>query len=220
MSTDAAAMSVPAGPTEGRRLRREAWGFAIGSAFFFAGALPWYADWVGAVGANLTFFIGSIFFTLAGFIQLSLSGRKAPHARMNGADRADWWAAAIQFVGTLLFNISTGAALAAAIARPDAVGIGWRPDAWGSLAFLVSSTLAVIATKDRGRLWDSDARTWHGTWLNLAGSVAFGVSAVGAYVVPVTGDFVSEFWANLGTALGAVCFFVAALLSRRTIPQE
>jgi len=39
-------------------------------------------------------------------------------------------------------------------------------------------------------------------------------------VVPVTGDFVSEFWANLGTALGAVCFFVAALLSRRTIPQE
>ena len=115
MSTDAAAMSVPAGPTT-RRLRREAWGFAVGSAFFFAGALPWYADWVGAVGANLTFFIGSIFFTLAGFIQLSLSGRKAPHARMNGADRADWWAAAIQFVGTLLFNISTGAALAAAIA--------------------------------------------------------------------------------------------------------
>ena len=45
------------------RLRREAWGFAIGSACFFVGALPWYADWLGAVGANLTFFIGSIFFT-------------------------------------------------------------------------------------------------------------------------------------------------------------
>lgn len=202
-----------------RRLRREAWGFAVGSACFFVGALPWYVEWLGVVAANLTFFIGSIFFTLAGFIQLSLSGRKTPHARMNRADRADWWAAAIQFAGTLLFNISTGAALAAAIARPDAVGVGWRPDAWGSIAFLVSSTLAVVATKDRGRLWDPDARTWHGTWLNLAGSVAFGASAVGAYVIPETGDFVSEFWANLGTALGAVCFFVAALLSRRTIPK-
>lgn len=202
-----------------RRLRREAWSFAVGSACFFVGALPWYVEWLGVVAANLTFFIGSIFFTLAGFIQLSLSGRKTPHARMNRADRADWWAAAIQFAGTLLFTISTGAALAAAIARPDAVGVGWRPDAWGSIAFLVSSTLAVVATKDRGRLWDPDARTWHGTWLNLAGSVAFGASAVGAYVIPETGDFVSEFWANLGTALGAVCFFVAALLSRRTIPK-
>jgi len=211
--------AVPSTTATIRRLRREAWGFAVGSACFFAGALPWYVDWLGDVGANLTFFIGSIFFTLAAFIQLSLSGRRIPHPRMNRADRADWWAAAIQFAGTLLFNISTGAALAAAIARPDAAGIGWRPDAWGSIAFLVASTLAVVATNDRGQLWDSDARTWHGTWLNLAGSVAFGVSAVGAFVVPVTGDFVSEFWANLGTALGALCFFAAALLSRRTIPK-
>ena len=202
-----------------RRLRREAWGFAVGSLCFFVGALPWYADWLGAVGANLTFFIGSIFFTLAAFIQLSLSGRTLPHARMNRADRSDWWAAAIQFAGTILFNISTAAALAASIARPDAVGVGWRPDAWGSAAFLVSSTLAVIATKDRGQLWDTDARTWHGTGLNLLGSIAFGASAVGAYVIPDSGDLLNEVLANAGTALGAVCFFVAALLSRRTIPK-
>jgi len=210
-------MTVPAAATI-RRLRREAWGFAVGSLCFLVGALPPYAAWVGAVGANLTFFIGSLFFTTAALIQLSLSGRRPPHGDTNRADRADWWAAAVQFVGTLLFNVSTFAALAAAIARPDAVGIGWRPDAWGSLAFLIASTLAVVATKDRGRLWDPDARTWHGTWLNLAGSVAFGASAVGAYVLPSTGDLLSEYWANLGTMLGAVCFFVAALLSRRTIP--
>ena len=200
-----------------RRLRREAWGFAFGSLCFLVGALPPYAAWVGAVGANLTFFVGSILFTSAALIQLSLSGRRPPRGDTNRADRADWWAAAVQFAGTLLFNISTFAALAAAIARPDAVGVGWRPDAWGSLAFLVSSTLAVVATKDRGRLWDPDARTWHGTWLNLAGSVAFGASAVGAYVLPSTGNLLSEYWANLGTMLGAVCFLVAAVLSRRTI---
>ncbi|MBM7502838.1 YrhK family protein [Agromyces aurantiacus] len=199
-------------------MRRESWGFAIGSLCFLAGALPPYAAWAGTVGANATFFVGSIFFTTAALIQLVLSGRRPPHGAMNRADRADWWAAAIQFAGTLLFNVSTFAALAAAIARPDAVGIGWRPDAWGSIAFLVASTLAVVATKDRGRLWDPDARTWHGTWLNLAGSIAFGASAVGAYVLPETGDLLSEYWANLGTMLGAVCFLVAALLSRRTIP--
>ncbi|MDR5699360.1 YrhK family protein [Agromyces aerolatus] len=202
-----------------RRLRREAWGFAVGSLCFFVGALPPYAAWLGDVGANLTFVIGSVFFTLAAFIQLSLSGRRMPRRQMNRADRADWWAAAIQFAGTLLFNLSTAVALAAAVARPEAVGAGWRPDAWGSVAFLVSSTLAVLATKDRGRLWDPDARTWHGTWLNLAGSVAFGASAIGAYVIPETGDLLSEYWANLGTLLGAVCFFTAAALSRRNVVE-
>jgi len=86
---------------------------------------------------------------MAGLIQLLLSGRQAPDTQMNSADRTDWWAAAIQFAGTLLFNASTGAALVAAIIEPDRVGAGWRPDAWGSIAFLVSSVLAVIATKDR-----------------------------------------------------------------------
>ena len=204
--------------TRVRRLRREAWGFAAGSLCFAAGSIPAYVAWLGVVGANVTFFGGSILFTLAAFIQLSLSGRRPPRGPTNRADRADWWAAAIQFAGTLLFNLSTGAALAASIARPDAVGIGWRPDAWGSIAFLVSSTLAVVATKDRGRLWDPDARTWHGTGLNLAGSIAFGISAAGAYVLPDTGDLANERWANLGTLIGALCFFVAAVLSRRSIP--
>ncbi|WP_239453503.1 MULTISPECIES: hypothetical protein [Microbacterium] len=203
-----------------RRLRRESWGFAVGSALFFIGVVPAYAAWAGPVGANATFFAGSIFFTTAGLIQLLLSGRRTPDTRMNRADRADWWAAAIQFAGTLLFNVSTAAALIAAIADPSYVGAGWRPDAWGSTAFLISSVLAVMATKDRGKLWDRDARTWHGTGLNLLGSIAFGVSAVAAFVVPATGELVSAFWANLGTGIGALCFFAAALLARRTIGTE
>jgi hypothetical protein len=206
-------------PPPARRLRREAWGFAVGSLCFLAGALPFYAAWAGTVGTNVTFVVGSVFFTLAAFIQLSLSGRRVPHREMSRPDLVDWWAAAIQFAGTLLFNVSTVAALAAAISQPDLVGAGWKPDAWGSVAFLVSSFLAIVATKDRGRLWDPDARTWHGTGLNFLGSVAFGVSAVGAYVVPSTGDLANEAWANAGTAIGALCFFAAAVLSRRTIPK-
>ena len=202
------------------RLRREAWGFAIGSLFFAIGAVPFYADVVGAAVTNLTFFIGAVFFTLAALIQLLLSGRRPPRRDSSRADRADWWAAAVQFAGTLFFNLSTTAALITALNESARVGSGWRPDAWGSICFLVASAFAVVATTDRDGLWDPKARSWRCTWLNMAGSVLFGLSAIGAYTIPATSDLVSQFWANAGTFLGAVCFLAAALLSRRDIPQD
>ncbi|MFF2276908.1 hypothetical protein [Agromyces sp. NPDC058126] len=212
--------ATAAEPRRRLRLRREAWGFAIGSLCFLAGAIPFYAERVGAVGVGVTFFVGSIFFTLAAFIQLSLSGRRVPRRGTNRADFWDWWAAAVQFAGTLCFNVSTAVALAAAVADPTRLGAGWRPDAYGSVAFLVASAFAIVATRDRGELWDRDARSWHGTWLNMLGSIAFAVSAVGAYVDPESGTLVSMFWANLGTLIGALCFLVAALLSRRAIDGD
>jgi len=202
------------------RLRREAWGFAIGSVFFAVGAVPFYAEAVGPVLTNVTFFIGAIFFTLAAFIQLALSGRRPPRRGSNRADRADWWGSAVQFVGTLFFNMSTGAALITVVNTDTLVGSGWVPDALGSVCFLVASAFAVAATTDREGLWDPKARSWRCTWLNMAGSVFFGLSAIGAFVLPATSDFVSLLWANLGTFLGALCFLVAALLSRRDIPVD
>ncbi|GAA1912609.1 hypothetical protein GCM10009775_01480 [Microbacterium aoyamense] len=202
------------------RLRREAGGFAIGSFLFALGAVPFYADAVGPTITNLTFVIGAVFFTLAALIQLALSGRRPPRQRTNRADRADWWSAAVQFAGTLLFNASTVAALITVVNTDARVGDGWRPDAWGSLAFLVASALAVVATTQRDGLWDPQARTWRCTWLNMAGSVFFGISAVGAFVIPSTSDLVSQLWANLGTFLGALCFLAAALLSRREVTAE
>lgn len=199
------------------RLRREAWGFAIGSLFFLVGAVPAYQEAVGDVAANVTFFVGALFFTAAAFIQLALSGRRPPRRESSAPDRYDWWAAAIQFAGTLFFNVSTTEALITAANSATRVGNGWRPDAFGSICFLVSSALAVAATVDRERLWDPSARTWHGTGLNLVGSVLFGLSAIGAYSIPSTGDPLSLLWANLGTLLGAACFLVAAVLSRRPV---
>ncbi|SEL43943.1 YrhK family protein [Rhodococcus maanshanensis] len=199
------------------RLRREAWGFATGSVFFAVGAVPQYAEAVGPVTTNLTFVVGAVFFTLAALIQLALSGRQPPRRSTNPADRADWWAAAVQFVGTLCFNVSTTEALVTVMDTDSHLSDGWRPDAFGSVCFLVASGLAVVATRDRHTLWDKHARMWHGTWLNMVGSVFFALSAVGAYTLPASGDLVSLFWANLGTFLGALCFLAAALLSRRSI---
>ena len=92
-------------------LRRESWGFIIGSLLFALAAAPGYARWVGVDGDNITYFVGSLFFTAAGFIALRLSGRPVPTSESAKVERFDWWAAAIQFVGTLLFNLSTAIAM-------------------------------------------------------------------------------------------------------------
>lgn len=196
------------------RLRREAWGFAVGSLCFLVGAVPFYADAVGDEITNLTFFIGALFFTAAAFIQLALSGRPTPTKGWSRPDRFDWWAAAVQFGGTLFFNLSTTDALVTALNPATRLDSGWRPDFFGSICFLVASAFAVAATTERDALWDPNARIWRCTWLNMFGSIFFGLSAIGAYVLPATNDFVSLLWANLGTFLGAACFLSAALLSR------
>ena len=48
--------------------------------------------------------------------------------------------------------------------------------------------------------------------LNLLGSMFFGVSAIGAYVSPDTGDVTNLRWDNGGTFPGALCFLVAAVM--------
>ncbi len=49
--------------------------------------------------------------------------------------------------------------------------------------------------------------------LFMIGSIAFMASAIGAYVIPKTDAAVDLTLAGRGTLLGAVCFFVGALLA-------
>jgi hypothetical protein len=65
-----------------------------------------------------------------------------------------------------------------------------------------------------GRLLRLPPRTRPGAVaaVNLLGCIAFGLAAVGAYLVPATGQVVSDAAANIGTAFGALCFLVGALL--------
>lgn len=195
-------------------LRREAWGFVVGSLLFGLAAVPGYADWVGIDVDNITYFVGSLFFTGAGFIALRLSGRPVPNTESERVERYDWWAAAVQFLGALLFNVSTGIAMISGLTSSQVDKWVWRPDVFGSFAFLLASALAVVATTETDKLWDPRARDWRSTWLNMIGSVAFGISAVGAFIRPSTGELANAALANLGTFAGAVCFLAAALLMR------
>jgi drug/metabolite transporter (DMT)-like permease len=197
-----------------RQLRHESLGFAIGSICFAVGALPGYLGLVGTAVDNLTYAVGAVFFTVAAFIALRLSGRWQHGAWRSRAAWDDWWAAAIQFVGTVCFNVTTIAALSTHLTAVQADRRVWAPDAMGSACFLVASALAVLATVHRDRLWDPEARSWWTAWLNMAGSIAFAASAVASFVVPSTDEVLDATVTNAGTFVGALCFLAGALLMR------
>ena len=113
--------------------------FATGSLCFLVGPFPGYAQLVGASADATTFFVGSILFTAGGGLQtwLSYGERHAP-----GAGRAAWRAATIQSAGTLFFNVTTFQALHTSISNADYDRLVWRPDAFGSICFLVSGAIA------------------------------------------------------------------------------
>jgi hypothetical protein len=194
--------------------------FAVGSFLFALGTVPAYVNAVGARPDAVTFFIGSLFFTSAGFLQYREAVDAAP--RRPGAARRKvfvflpgqigWQATAVQLVGTLEFNVSTCAAIFAAVGTAQARHHVWRPDVFGSVCFLVASLLAWFEVCHGWTAWQPRSLAWWITALNLAGSVAFGFSAVASYVIPGTTELLSVPVTNLGTFIGALCFLAGAVL--------
>ena len=180
--------------------------FAVGSACFALGAAPSFVDAVGADADSVTFFVGSLFFTSAATLQW-LAGRADPDRR-----RIDGWAALVQLAGTVFFNVSTFDAMNDQLTSSEMDRLVWTPDARGSVCFLVSSALAWVATNHAAWRWTPRSRDWEIAALNLVGSLAFGASAVASYVVPDTDQVRNVALMNLGTFLGAVAFFVGAVL--------
>ena len=82
----------------------------------------------------------------------------------------------------------------------------WRPDAIGSVCFLVSSALAWYEVCHGWAAWRPRSYSWWITLLNLIGSIAFGISAVAGYINPVTGQVHNAGRADTQTLIGAVCF--------------
>jgi len=179
--------------------------FVLGSACFIVGSLPPYFENLdpGVVGA--TFFVGSVLFTSAATIQVRRSRTAAP-VWSRAPERINWWSGAVQWVGTLWFNVSTFAALITGLSAEQAKRLVWAPDFYGSAAFLASSALALTAV---ARI-TSTRRDRDIARLNMAGSVAFGVAAIAAFVLPTTGEPANVRWVNLGTAVGGICFLVAS----------
>jgi hypothetical protein len=187
--------------------------FALGSACFLIGPFPGYAQLVGDRADAVTFFVGSILFTIGGGLQswLAWPGRRQP-----GNGRASWFSAVIQSAGTLFFNVTTYQALHTALTSSEYNRLVWRPDWRGSICFLVSGAIAYRTSPRHGWLPARGGGGWWQPAINLLGCVFFGVSAVAGYVVPSTGSMISQAAANWNTALGAACFLACAVDTLRT----
>jgi hypothetical protein len=110
--------------------------------------------------------------------------------------------AAIQFIGTLFFNASTFHAMQTGLSTHEQNRLVWGPDLLGSGCFLASGVLAYRATREGRRM----------AGINLAGCVLFMVAAVASFVLPSTGSVLALAPVNWATALGALCFFIGAVL--------
>ena len=95
---------------------------------------------------------------------------------------------------------TTFRALDTALGNPDYDALVWRPDALGSVCFLVSGVIAYRAPR----------QGWQ-PLVNLLGCIFFGISAVAGYVVPASGSMIDLAAANWNTSLGAACFLACAV---------
>jgi hypothetical protein len=188
--------------------------FIVGSTLFALGAVPYYSEAAGLEATATTFFIGSLFFTTAALLQYidTANGFWVWSPRDLG-----WLACVVQLAGTLWFNWSTGNAMRHNLQAAVADERVWRPDAFGSIAFLVASGVAWIDAARAEGPGSPRSRDWRIGAVNMVGSIAFGVSAVAGYIVPSTDEVWRAELSNLGTFAGALCFLAGAvmLLPRR-----
>ncbi|CAA0125519.1 Uncharacterised protein [Halioglobus japonicus] len=204
--------------------------FAIGAFLFALGAFlslfPVAAGYwaLSNEQVNQIFFVGSLPFTTAAWLQLMQSANAGGLSTSGEAtgrgfklfgwypNDAGWLSCALQFAGTLLFNINTFNALS-----PDANWIAqnvsiWLPDLFGSIFFLASGYLAFVETCHSHWAWMPHLLSWRITFVNLLGCIFFMVSALFAFVAPHPIAFNATTVSLLFTLLGAIGFFVGAVL--------
>jgi hypothetical protein len=205
--------------------------FAIGSLCFAVASIlsQWKAT--SGPGVGVTFFVGSLFFTSAAYLQWTEAVNAAPtvgrvdlHRRWRPASweprRIDWLASLVQLAGTVFFNISTFAAMKHGLdVRQQDLRV-WTPDLEGSVCFLVASVLAYAEVCGRWIGFRVRSLSWWVVAINLLGSIWFGAATIGAIIDPKTNEPLAAGLNNGATALGAVCFFIGAVLlvpeARRT----
>ncbi|WIN00515.1 hypothetical protein ACTOB_004227 [Actinoplanes oblitus] len=197
--------------------------FAAGSLCFLVAPLPAFLRLAGPAADGTVFFVGSLLFTSAAGLQWleTINTSRAPGRPAAGhrwrlltfePRRIDWWSCGLQLAGTLFFNVTTFRALSVGLDSPGYDRLVWRPDALGSLCFLLSGYLAYAEVT--GHLLALPDRTLESAiaGVNLLGCLAFAAAAVASYVIPSAGSERGPAVVNTGTALGALCFLVGALL--------
>lgn len=184
-----------------------------------ARALSLQADTINAV-----FFAGSIPFTTAAYLQLYQAANAREFLPAGDSEprrtvlfgwqphKIGWLSCALQFVGTVLFNVNTFDAMIPGLDWLQQDLEIWIPNVAGSVLFLASGYLAFAETCHAHFAWKPASISWWVTFANLFGCVAFMISAVFAFVPPKPLAFDALTVSVTFTLLGAVGFLFGSLL--------
>jgi len=197
--------------------------FAVGAVLFCVASVLCLLD-IAAKTANVIYFLGSLPFTLAAYLQLYQAANVDPLPSEPGAssDRRSivgwrphdigWLSCALQFVGTVLFNFNTFDAMLPSLSWFQQDLLVWIPNFVGSILFLASGYLAWMEVSHAYWAWKIRDLSWWVTFLNLLGCAGFMVSAVLAITLPSQTPEVRVTLSVAFTLQGAVCFLMGALL--------
>ena len=197
--------------------------FMIGSACFVAGSVMYlyFEESFTPFFMNLTFFIGSIFFTSAAYGQY-LEAINADITNETKDQKWVWFAwraknlgflsSLSQLIGTVLFNINTFDGMLAHLTSLQQDILIWTPNMIGSILFLTASFLAWLEVFRDKNVKAFTSVTWWIIWINILGSVFFQLSALDSYVNLESGELVNGTLALEYTLYGAACFLIGAYL--------
>ena len=141
---------------------------------------------------------------------------RVPRAAFAGAGRAAWWAAVDPVRRHAVLQRDDLPGHAHRAVRPEYDRLVWRPDAFGSICFLVSGAIAYRASPRHGWLPRAAVRAGGSrrSTCSAASSSASRPSPATSFPRPARCSTSPA--ANWNTALGAACFLACALATLRT----
>jgi len=203
--------------------------FAIGASCFLIASmlslLPELPAWLSVLEVNALFFLGSIPFTTAAYLQLyqaanhreflpSLQEQSNLRRQWFGWRPHDlgWWSCSLQFAGTLLFNINTFDAMLPGLKWVQEDLLVWIPNILGSILFLLSGYFAFIENNHCHWAWHPSSLSWWVVFTNLLGCIFFMTAAIFALALPVQFIVHATALALIFTGLGAIGFLIGSLV--------
>jgi len=197
--------------------------FIIGSSCFIIAPIIslYFVNDISADTINYTYFIGSIFFTTASYLQYvqainaDLVNRKY---LLHEVKKWKWfeirvhsigfWATFIQFIGTLLFNLNTYSGTITTLNESSIYEFITLPNMFGSICFLTASFFAWLEVYHEKNMIPFRSILWWIIWLNIFGSIFFQISAIYGFSTSSDADTIATY----NTMFGAICFLIASYL--------
>lgn len=173
---------------------------------------------------NITYFIGSLFFTSAAYgqyleaINADITNESHLHSKKREwiwfafrAHNLGYLSSLTQLIGTLLFNLNTFAGFYNYQHPITEDIIVWMPNLLGSILFLIASFFAWLEIYQDSDIKAFQTTSWWIVWSNNFGSLFFQISAIASFIL-INTQAINASLALQYTLFGGICFFIGALL--------